>query len=290
MRADFKHNYNFDPSYGYDLDELLKVPCPDTPRGFVSHWDKLYEEAVNFPVDFSLEYLKETENCQVYNLDYQTTDGIRIRGWLTTPVNKPVSKAFIIAHGYGGRNEPDFHLPFDDAALFFPCSRGLGRSQHHPISQEPKWHVLHNIHDRKEYIIAGCVQDLWIAINIAEKIFPQVRGRIGLLGISFGGGIGAMATSWDPRIKKSHLNIPTFGNQPLRLELPSHGSAQSLSHMYKRQPKWYCEHFPITMRQYPHNSLRFPYILPVHYLIHMLLPQANFLFTMPYLVKRNCIS
>ena len=48
------------------------------------------------------------------------------------------------------------------------------------------------------------------------------------MGISFGGGIGALAMPWDQRIKRGHFNVPTFGNQPLRLSLPSTGSAAAL--------------------------------------------------------------
>ncbi|EDM27511.1 hypothetical protein LNTAR_05346 [Lentisphaera araneosa HTCC2155] len=237
MKTDFIHNYDFDPTYGYGLQELLKVSSPNEPRKYKNFWKQLYQETVDFPVDFSIEYLEEREKCQVYFLDYQSTHGVRIRGWLTTPKDRAVEKALIISHGYGGRHEPDFHLPFEDSALFFPCSRGLGRSHHYPISPEPKWHVRHNIHDRREYIIGHCVQDLWVAVSIAEKLFPQVRGRVGLMGISFGGGIGVMASAWDSRIKKAHFNIPTFGNQTLRLELPSFGSAKSLQDLHKREPR-----------------------------------------------------
>ena len=48
------------------------------------------------------------------------------------------------------------------------------------------------------------------------------------LGISFGGGIGALALPWEPRIQRAHFNVPSFGNQPLRLQLPTWGSAAAL--------------------------------------------------------------
>ena len=33
---------------------------------------------------------------------------------------------FVILHGYCGRAEPDFDLPFPDAVMLFPCARRLG--------------------------------------------------------------------------------------------------------------------------------------------------------------------
>jgi len=58
--------------------------------------------------------------------------------------------------------------------------------------------------------------------------YPQLAGRIGYAGISFGGGIGALALPWDRRIARGHLNVPSFGHQPLRLQLPTVGSADSV--------------------------------------------------------------
>lgn len=37
-----------------------------------------------------------------------------------------------------------------------------------------------------------------------------------------------MALAWDDRIARGHLNVPSFGHQPLRLALPSIGSAEAV--------------------------------------------------------------
>jgi cephalosporin-C deacetylase len=57
------------------------------------------------------------------------------------------------------------------------------------------------------------------------------------LGISFGGGIGALALAWESRISKGHLNMPTFGHQPLRLRLASNGSVHSVQQYYRTHKK-----------------------------------------------------
>ncbi len=48
------------------------------------------------------------------------------------------------------------------------------------------------------------------------------------MGISFGGGVGALAMPWDSRLERVHLNVPTFGHQSLRLRLSTTGSAAAL--------------------------------------------------------------
>jgi cephalosporin-C deacetylase len=88
--------------------------------------------------------------------------------------------------------------------------------------------VLHDIQDRDRYILGGCVEDLWLAVSALERIHPRVRGRLGYAGISFGAGLGGLALPWDPRIALGALTVPTFGHQPLRLELPCVGSGESV--------------------------------------------------------------
>jgi len=54
------------------------------------------------------------------------------------------------------------------------------------------------------------------------------------MGISFGGGIGALAVPWEPRIAPGHLNVPTFGHQSLRLQLPTTGSGSAVQTFARR--------------------------------------------------------
>lgn len=116
----------------------------------------------------------------------------------------------------------------------FPCFRGLSRSQQPSVSTDPYYHVLHDIDKPQQYIIGGCVEDLWLAVSALQLLFPAVRGHVGYSGISFGGGIGALALPWDERIQRAHLNVPTFGNQPLRLQLPTIGSGAAVQR-YQQQ-------------------------------------------------------
>jgi cephalosporin-C deacetylase len=88
--------------------------------------------------------------------------------------------------------------------------------------------VLHDIHLCDRYILGGCVEDLWIGVSALLQLHAQLHGRIGYMGISFGGGIGALALPWEPRIARGHLNVPTFGHQPLRLRLATTGSGSSV--------------------------------------------------------------
>ena len=157
-----------------------------------------------------------------------STDGFPIGGWLLTPRDGPPRRGFVLGHGYGGIERPPLDLPRDDGAYLVPCFRGLSRSRRPPISEDPAWHVLHDIDRRDRYILGGCVEDVWTGVSALLGLFPELAGHLGYLGISLGGGIGAMALAWDDRIARGHLNVPSFGHQPLRLALPSIGSADAV--------------------------------------------------------------
>lgn len=221
----FSHSFAFDPTYGYTLERLLQVAAPDAPDDFAPFWESRYRRALTVSPQPRLQYWPDyCTGFEVYDLEYRSTDAFTIGGWLLVPQGRPVRRGVVVGHGYGGRDAPDFDLPVADAALLFPCFRGLARSRRQDISEQPGWHVLHDIHKRERYILGGCVEDVWLGVSALLDLFPATAGHIAYMGISFGGGIGALALPWDKRIRLAHLNVPTFGHQPLRLELPTIGS------------------------------------------------------------------
>jgi len=234
--------YRFDPSYGYTLKQLLQIQSPREPVGFDAFWQKRYQDALSLQ---TMPQIKDTgknrAGWRIFDVSYVSTGQFNIRGWLLLPESGVIKRGFIVGHGYGGRDAPDFHLPFKDTALLFPCFRGLSLSSHKSISSEPKWHVLHNIDTLKQYIIGGCVEDIWLGVSAILRLFPQLSGHLGYLGISFSGGTGALALAYEQRIARGHFNVPAFGHHPLRLRLPTIGSAQS-------QQQFYCRHKKQTLK------------------------------------------
>ena len=233
----FHHDYPFDPSYGYNsLHDLFAVQPPAPPADFAEYWRKRYRKTLAFATDYEVVGGGNQGGYLTFDIFYRSTGGVTISGWLLIPEDQPVYQAIIVGHGYGGRDEPDYHLNIPGAALLFPCFRGLARSRFANLSENPEQHVLYGIEHPDNYILGGCIEDLWVAVTVIQQMLPQVRHQIGYMGISFGGGIGALATPWDHRIKRAHFNVPTFGHQPLRLLLPTIGSAAALQSYDRQQP------------------------------------------------------
>lgn len=237
-----ENGYGFDPRYGYTLAQLLAVGAPKAPKDFVEFWQKRYQQALQVAPSPKVAFLNTEKSAwQVFDIRYTSTDQRPIRGWLLLPKYGVAKRGFVVGHGYGGRTAPDFHLPFHDSALLFPCFRGLGLSGQPDISPDPFWHVRHHIEDASHYVLGGCVEDIWLAVSALLELLPSLSDRLGFLGISFSGGIGALALASERRIARAHLNVPTFGNQPLRLRLPSQGSAHSVQ-------QYYCGHKKQTLK------------------------------------------
>jgi cephalosporin-C deacetylase len=226
---------NFDPTYGYTLEKLLSVQPPPEPNGFADFWRARYQNALAIDPQPQLSNRRDqSPQFDCYDFYYHSTGNFQIGGWALVPKQGNITRGVIVGHGYGGREGPDYHLPISNAVFLFPCFRGISRSKRWPISDDPRYHVIHDINNRERYILGGCVEDLWLAVSALLRLFPAVAGHIGLLGISFSGGIGALALPWDKRIQRAHFNVPSFGNHPIRLQLPTWGSAAALQE-YQQQ-------------------------------------------------------
>lgn len=235
MSVPTTHPFAFDPTYGMQLDQLLAVAAPEAPPGFDDFWETRYRRALSADPQPVLRQSKLSHpRWHVLDIVYTSTGALEIGGWLLLPRNAQVRRGLVVGHGYGGRDQPDFDLPVEETAVLFPCFRGLSLSAHPPISPDAALHVLHQIDTPDDYVIGGCVDDLWIAVSTLVTLYPWIEGYVGYSGISFGGGIGALAIPFDKRIDRGHLVVPTFGHRPLWLTLPTVGSAQSVQAYRKK--------------------------------------------------------
>ncbi len=245
----------------YTLSDLLDIECPAAPSGFQSFWQDNYNQIRNLKPKITLRNThKIIGNWQVTDIYYESTDDQLIGGWLLVPKDKPPKRGFIVGHGYGGRHGPDTHLPFEDSAILFPCCRGISRSLSPPISSDPRWHVLHDIDKIDRYIIRGCVEDTWLAVTCLESIFPHLSGKLGYLGISFSGGIGALALPYEKRLARGHLNVPTFGHHRLRLRIDTLGSGKYVKEFFNKYPRTALK----TLRYYDAANAAEKIDIPMH--------------------------
>jgi cephalosporin-C deacetylase len=228
------HDFPFDPTYGYTLNDLLAVTAPAEPADFKSFWQDTYTQAREIPLNIEhTEIESPFADYRLYQASYDSWEGVRIGAWITVPKFEVIERAVVVGHGYGGRDTPGFDEPIKSAVFIYPCARGFQLSPHQTYPGDGHRHVLVGIDAKESYSHRGSVVDYWLAASVLESLYPQTRDKLYYQGGSFGGGIGALMLPWDPRFKKAFLDIPSFGNHPLRVQLPCVGSGQSVQQHYQ---------------------------------------------------------
>ena len=231
------HNHPFDPAYGYDLEKLLAVGAPEEPRDLAAFWQHTYAQTLAVPPDLQAKEIAWADpGVRAYEVTFASLGGFRVGGWMLTPRDRPPELLKVVGHGYGGREAPE--LAADDApvAAIFPVARGFGPSARKELPGDSPRHVLHGIENRDTYLHRFCVADIWAASTALVGQFPTAARRLCYTGGSFGGGIGAMALAWDRRFVAGVLDVPSFGNHPLRVTLPCVGSGEAVRLKFQRDP------------------------------------------------------
>jgi cephalosporin-C deacetylase len=233
-----EHAFPFDPTYGYDLEKLLTVPAPDGPDDFEAFWRATREEVMAAPLRLEKrEIACPVAGFALFEVEFNSLDGVRIGGWITVPRRKPHHGGSVVYHGYGGRGSADFLVPAPAGPAIFPCARGFHRSARPDIPAESMGHVVHGLKSRETYVHRGCVADVWTAASALLELFPEAAEDLRFLGGSFGGGIGALAVPWEDRFRTAFLDVPSFGNHPLRVTLPCTGSGAAVRTYWRKRPE-----------------------------------------------------
>ena len=174
------------------------VPLPTPPADLEEFWHTRYEHAAACALRPRI-IRDEGVHAGIRRLavEFTSTDDVTIGAWVALPSDGIVDRGIVFLHGYGGLTLDGVRHPtLPCTAAIWPCLRGMGELSTLPglptVSAE---HVLAGIQSHDSYIHGGCVEDTWNAITALTTLFPDAATRIDLVGGSFGGGIGAMATA-----------------------------------------------------------------------------------------------
>lgn len=234
----FKHDFPFDPTYGYSQEQLLAIQPPEPVSGFESFWRETYERTLAVPANISLELCSFSDDKrEVFEILYDSFEGFRVGGWLAVPRSGEVNRGVVISHGYGGRSEPALDVQGPPAVILSPCARGFFRSARPNLPAITAGHVVHGIDCKETYLHRGCVADLWAAATALLEYRPDLTGKIDFMGGSFGGGIGALAMPWENRFRCGFLEVPSFGHHPIRTTIECVGSGHQVSQAVALKPE-----------------------------------------------------
>lgn len=220
------------------LETLLSVPHPEAPTDFENFWRETYAEVMRIHLRTEIRRVTCTDlNYHLYEVEFNSLGEVRVGAWISVPADGVYSRGVIVGHGYGGRSAPEPAIPGPPAVSIFPCARGFNRSANPRFPSEASLHVLHGIENRETYIHRGCAAEIWSAASVLIEQFPAAAKSLHYFGSSFGGGIGALAIPWDARFHRVFLDVPSFGNHPVRVRIPCCGSGESIRLYFEIHPE-----------------------------------------------------
>ena len=165
----------------------------ERPADFEAFWAAIMREAAEIPLEPAMEHLplRSTGEIDVYEIHYDSLDGLRIAGWYARPKESylpPPYPGLLIVPGY--ISEPT--LPKSWARLGYAAvgvaPRGKLRSNRHFNPGYPGL-LTHNIVDRHTYGYRGFYVDAARAVDFLLARPEVDPARIGVHGSSQGGAL-----------------------------------------------------------------------------------------------------
>jgi cephalosporin-C deacetylase len=241
MKTQIPHPFDFDPTYGHTPEMLRATHMTEpAPQDFDVFWKNLREVSAKTPMELDVKELDSPEkDYRLLRIDYRVFPDYRAGAWVIVPKDiSAVNKAWVVGHGYGGRDGPEWWHARCDRIVIFPVAPGFQISADPRLPLNDSWkHVVHGIESPETYILGSCAAACWRAVDAVEALLPGVPLRFHYLGWSFGGGIGVLMLPWEPRFQSAEIGQPTFGNHTLRLQYTCNGSGEAVRRLWLERPE-----------------------------------------------------
>lgn len=192
---------------GVDRDYKCRVVKPDD---FSEFWGSVLDALalIDLNVDCEKDELRSDEKITVYQVFYDSLDGVRVSGWYTVPIsNSKELPAILLVPGY----QSDPPIPKDWSAKGYACLSVNPRGKVRSRSQfDPGYPGLltHRIIDRNTYSYRGFYADAWRGVDFLLGREEVNAARIGVAGSSQGGGLTITTSAMRKEIKAASAGAP----------------------------------------------------------------------------------
>jgi len=188
----------------------------------ISPYFEYYEYDKNMALNAEIAMLRETDNVIIYKVYYDSPMGGRVPALLSIPKSgEPSFPCIIFLHGYGGKKENILDATDYVAQLGYAVF--AIDAQYHGERKVPGVELYSPNFTRTINGIIQTVIDLRRGIDFLETVEKIDSSRIGYLGASMGGILGAIFISVEPRVKAAVLIVPG-GNMSLMIKESKHPS------------------------------------------------------------------
>jgi len=181
----------------------------------------LYSYDKRMPLNAVEELVREGDRYVVYKVYFDSVNGERVPALLILPKVKGKVPCIVFLHGYGGSKEDI--LPLTDLAASEEYALiAIDAEYHGERKEEGKALYSTNIEDSVKSIIQTVI-DLRRAVDYIETRPEIDADRIGYVGGSMGGILGAIFIGVEPRIKAAALLV-AGGNMSLMIRESQHSA------------------------------------------------------------------
>lgn len=198
--------------------EQLKVYKPALTRrkDFDAFWSRTLKAALAQPLGAVFEpHPYPARGVRVRRATFDGFEGGRIAGWLLEPETPGRHPALVVYHGYSGRSPGVFHLlPWalqGFVVLGVDCRGQCGGSTDAAVYPEGHCpgYMTAGILDKETYYYRYVYADGVRAVELVASLDTVDAGRIGVTGVSQGGGLSLAAAALAPnRVKLTGPCVP----------------------------------------------------------------------------------
>ena len=215
------------PIFDWPIDKLRAYKPPLTRQAdFASFWEETRARAAAIPLAPALEPTDyPADGIEISRATYAGWDGARIVGWYLRPKAPGRYPGLVFYHGYSGSRGAIYdYLGWagQGYAVFAVDTRGQNGDTSdpttYPSGHSTGWMTL-GITRRDSYYYRGAYIDCVRALDFMESRPEVDPDRIGITGISQGGGLTLAVAGLDHRPKVAMSDVPYLCNFPRALDV-----------------------------------------------------------------------
>jgi cephalosporin-C deacetylase len=218
-------------------------PASTRQPDFDQYWQEALAESAATPLDVDVQRVAyPVEGLRVARVYYRGGAEGRICGWLLVPEGARGAPGMVFYHGYsGGKGEVSDYLGWalqGYAVLAIDVRGQSGESTDHaayPGGHVSGWLTM-GILDPRRYYYRGVYLDCVRAVDVLAAQDGVDGARIGVSGVSQGGGLSVVAAALHPRVRLAMPSVPFLCHFGRAMEMAEGGPYPELS--------LYCNRFP----------------------------------------------
>jgi cephalosporin-C deacetylase len=209
------------------------------PADFDAFWDEILARAARLPLNVGLEPLplRSTPEVEVFQVFYDSLDGVRVAGWYSRPRHRPGPlPALLFVPGY--ISDPPLQKGWakEGYAILSVAPRGKLRSNRQFNPGYPGL-LTFSITDRNTYSYRGFYTDAVRALDVLLARPEVDADRVGVFGSSQGGGLTVVVSALHPRVRAASAGAPYLCGHMDAIELTSTNPYQEIRDYLRLHPE-----------------------------------------------------